>query len=139
MRKPTNGLIHLLNCWWFAINFRWRSSLILFRFCRFSFLWCPLSQSHCRRFNFFFCRSLKIAQRFSIVNNCLKERNKTKEHEIKTGTKNSTEQRKTKFLTIRYTKFSRGSKGPIFDGNWLYRLLDSADWVYHDALYLVAL
>ena len=75
VRKPIICLIHLLNCWWFAINFLWRTSPILFRFCRFSL-----------RFNFF-CRSLKIAQRFSIVNNCLKERNKTKEHEIKTGTK----------------------------------------------------
>ena len=75
VRKPIICLIHLLNCWWFAINFLWRTSPILFRFCRFSL-----------RFNFF-CRSLKIAQRYSIVNNCLKERNKTKEHEIKTGTK----------------------------------------------------
>ena len=44
-------------------------------------------QLHIGFLNYFFCRSLKIAQRFSIVNNCLKERNKTKEHEIKTGTK----------------------------------------------------
>ena len=48
-----------------------------------------------------------------------KKQTKLKEHEIKTGTKkksekqNSTEQRKTKFLSVRNIKISEVFKGPI--------------------------
>ena len=72
MRKPIICWIHLLNCWWFAVNSRSRSSPILFRFCRLSLPWRTLVNRIVGDFNDIYCRSLKIAKRFSIANNCKK-------------------------------------------------------------------
>ena len=102
VRKPIICWIHLLNCWWFAVNFRWRSSPILFRFCRLSLPWRTLVNRIVGDFNDIYCRSLKIAKRFSIANNCKKTNqikrtwNKNR-HEKKNEKQNSIEQRKTKF------------------------------------------
>ena len=109
MRKPIICLIQLLKCWWFAVNFRWRSSPILFRFCRLSLPWYTLVNCIVGDFNDNCCRSLKIAKRFSIANNCKKTKqikrtwNKNR-HEKKNEEQNSREQRKTKFETVYNTR-----------------------------------
>ena len=64
----------MLNCWWFDINFRWRSSPILFRFCPFSLPWCPLVNRIVGVFNNICCRSLKSAKRFSIASSYYKKK-----------------------------------------------------------------
>ena len=82
----------MLNCWWFAFNFRWRSSPILFQFCRLSLPRCSLFSCIVGVFTNICCWSLKSAKRFSIASNCKNKtkQNKTK-HEIKTGTKKTGE------------------------------------------------
>ena len=95
MRKPIICWIHLLNFWWFSVNFRWRSSPILFRFCRLSLPWYTLFSCIVGVFNNICCRSLKSAKRFSIANNCKKTnqikriRNKNR-YEKKSEKQNST-------------------------------------------------
>ena len=54
---------------WTAVNFRRRSSPILFRFYRLSLPWCTLFSCIVGVFNNICCRSLKSAKRFSIANN----------------------------------------------------------------------
>ena len=134
----------MLNCWWFAINFRWRSSPILFRFCRLSLPWYTLFSCIVGVFNNICCRSLKSAKRFSIANNCKKtnqiKRTRNKNRYGKKSEKNNwTEQRKTNlftspeknqiFITVRNTKISGvfkrtnftaiGKRGTLFVTRWL--------------------
>ena len=120
MRKPIICLIQLLKCWWFAVNFRWRSSPILFRFCRLNLPWYTLVNCIVGDFNDNCCRSLKIAKRFSIANNC------TKTKQIKrTWNKNRHEKKKTRSRTLEnrekpnlklfiILKSPQFLKGPIF-------------------------
>ena len=122
LRKPIICLIQLLKCWWFAVNFCWRSSPILFRFCRLSLPWYTLVNCIVGDFNNNCCRSLKIAKRFSIANNCKKTKqikrtwNKNR-HEKKNEKHNSIEQRETKFETVCNTKISAVFKRTNFYSN----------------------
>ena len=108
----------MINCWWFAINFRWRSSPILFRFCRWSLPWCTLVNRIVGVFNDIYCRSLKIAQRFSIANNCKatnqikRTRNKNR-YEKKAISKFLQNREKPNFKLFVIFKSPEFLKGPI--------------------------
>ena len=119
MRKPILCWIHLLNCWWFSVNFRWRSSPILFRFCRLSLPWRTLVNRIVGDFNDIYCRSLKIAKRFSIANN-YKKTNQIKRtwnknrHEKKMRSKTLWNRGKPNFKLFVILKSPKFLKGPIF-------------------------
>ena len=119
MRKPIICLIQLLKCWWFAVNFRWRSSPILFRFCRLSLPWRTLVNRIVGDFNDICCRPLKIAKRFSIANNCKKTNqikrtwNKNR-HEKKMRSKTLWNRGKPNLKLFVILKSPQFLKGPIF-------------------------
>ena len=119
MRKPIICWIHLLNFWWFSVNFRWRSSPILFRFCRLSLPWRTLVNRIVGDFNDIYCRSLKIAKRFSIANN-YKKTNQIKRtwnknrHENKMRSKTLWNRGKPNLKLFVILKSPQFLKGPIF-------------------------
>ena len=109
----------MLYCWWFAVNFRRRSSPILFRFYRLSLPWCTLFSCIVGIFNNICCRSLKSAKRFSIANNCKKTnqikrtRNKNRYEKKKARSKTRQNREKPNFKLFVILKSPEFLKGPI--------------------------
>ena len=108
------------NCWWFAVNFRWRSSPILFRFYRLSLPWCTLFSCIVGVFNNICCRLLKSAKRFSIANNSEKTnqikrtRNKNRYDKKKARRKTRQNREKPNFKLFVILKSPEFLKGPIW-------------------------
>ena len=116
--RPISCLIQLLNCWCFAVNFRWRSSPILFRFCRLNLPRCSLFSCIVAVFTNICCWSLKSAKRFSIASNCKKKpkqnktRNKNK-YEKKGRIKTRQNREKPNFQLFVILQSPEFLKGPI--------------------------
>ena len=98
MRKLIICWIQLLKCWWFSVNFRF---------------------GIVGNFNDIYCRSLKIAKRFSIANNCKKTNqikrtwNKNR-HEKKMRSKTLWNRGKPNLKLFVILKSPQFLKGPIF-------------------------